>query len=147
MTNEDIFKGLGIEVELFNDEDFLKVKETLSRIGIPSRKTKTLFPSVNILHKQGRYSLMMFKELFLMDNKYANISDDDIARRNTIALLLEEWGLLKIKDRSKFEEIKTKTLPMSMIKVLSYSEKKDWTIEPKYNIGVKNKFNKSNGNK
>lgn len=147
MTNEDIFRGLGIEVELFDDEDFLKVKETLSRIGIPSRKTKTLFPSTNILHKQGRYSLMMFKELFLMDNKYANISDDDIARRNTIALLLEEWGLLKIKDRVKFEEIKTKTLPMSMIKVLSYSEKKDWTIEPKYNIGVKNKFSKSNGNK
>ena len=102
MEQEDIFNGLGVEVKLHSDEDFLKVKETLTRMGISSRKEKKLYQSCHILHKRGRYAIMHFKELFILDGLESNISDDDIGRRNTITNLLEEWGLLVVID--EFEE-------------------------------------------
>jgi hypothetical protein len=127
----DLFRGLGIEITLDAAEDFLLVKETLLRIGIASKKENILYPSCNILHKQGRYAILHFKEMFLMDSKDANITEDDIDRRNTIVSLLAEWELLRIIDPSLVE----KKAPMSSIKVLAFKDKKDWVISPKYTIG------------
>ena len=121
-----------VEVTLPSDDAFLKVKETLTRIGISSRKTNTLYQSCHILHKQGKYYIVHFKELFMLDGKPANFSDDDRGRRNTIAALLEEWGLVKIVDPAKVEQEK---LPLSQIKILPFKEKNEWTLVPKYNIG------------
>ena len=132
MENEDIFKGLGIEIELNSEEDFLKIKETLTRIGISSRKEKKLYQSCHILHKRGRYAIMHFKELFELDGLDTNISDNDIARRNTIVDLLEEWELLKVIEEDFEEE------PMAnigQIKILPHKEKGDWELIPKYHIG------------
>ena len=120
-----------IEVELDQPDDFLKVRETLSRIGIASRKENTLYQSCHILHKQGRYYIVHFKELFALDGKKTNLSENDIARRNTIANLLKDWGLINI-----LGEV-TDVAPLSQIKVLSFSEKNEWTLETKYNIGKK----------
>ena len=123
MENEDIFKGLGVEIKLNSEEDFLKIKETLTRIGISSRKEKKLYQSCHILHKRGRYTIMHFKELFEMDGLESNTSDNDIARRNTIVDLLEEWELLQVIDEGFEEE------PMAnigQIKILSYKDKDDW---------------------
>lgn len=128
----DLTKGLGVEIQLIHKNDFLKVKETLQRIGISSKKTKTLFQSVHILHKKERYWLMHFKEMFILDGKKSDFTDDDKARRNTIAALLEEWNLLKV---IKPETIKEPRAPLSKIKILSFKEKSEWTLATKYSIG------------
>ena len=122
-----------VEVALKTDDDFLKIRETLTRIGVASRKDKTIYQSCHILHKQGRYYIVHFKELFALDGKPTNFSDNDRARRNTIANLLAEWGLLSIlNDKSE-----TPVAPLSQIKVLPYKEKDDWNLTAKYNIGKK----------
>ena len=123
-----------LEVTIAEEEDFLKIKETLTRIGVASRKDKKLYQSCHILHKQGKYYIVHFKELFALDGKPSNFSDDDKGRRNTIATLLEEWGLIKIVNKSKSENPKT---PMNQIKVLPYKEKDEWELVTKYNIGRK----------
>jgi len=120
-----------LEVGLKEPDDFLKVRETLSRIGVASRKERKLYQSCHILHKQGRYYIVHFKELFALDGKKTNLSENDIARRNTIANLLGDWGLINI-----IGEIK-EVAPLSQIKVLSFGEKNEWTLETKYNIGKK----------
>ena len=132
MENEDIFKGLGVEIKLNSEEDFLKIKETLTRIGISSRKEKKLYQSCHILHKRGRYTIMHFKELFEMDGLESNTSDNDIARRNTIVDLLEEWELLEVIDEG-FEDEQMANI--GQIKILSYKDKDDWELIPKYHIG------------
>ena len=122
-----------LEVKLVNPDDFLKVRETLTRIGVASRKDNTLYQSCHILHKQGRYFIVHFKELFALDGKVADLSDNDMQRRNTIAHLLEDWGLVEILNADLCED----TAPLSQIKVLSFGEKKDWNLVTKYNIGKK----------
>ena len=122
-----------IEVTLGEQDDFLKVRETLTRIGVSSRKEKVLYQSCHILHKRGKYYLVHFKELFALDGKDSSITENDIARRNAIARLLEEWKLLKI---VKPEQASTPLAPMSQIKVLPHKEKNEWSLVAKYNIGV-----------
>ncbi len=122
-----------LEVVLGEPDDFLKVRETLSRIGVASRKERKLFQSCHILHKQGRYFIVHFKELFALDGKHANLTENDIFRRNTIAKLLSDWGLVQIVSSLREEEL----APLSQIKVLSFKEKDEWTLETKYNIGKK----------
>ena len=122
-----------VEVLLKSDDDFLKVRETLTRIGVASRKDKTIYQSCHILHKQGRYYIVHFKELFALDGKPTNFSDNDKARRNTISNLLAEWGLIDLINDDSKEPI----APLSQIKVLPYKEKDDWTLTAKYNIGKK----------
>ena len=123
-----------IEVKLHEEQDFLKIKETLTRIGIASRREKKLWQSCHILHKQGKYYLVHFKELFALDGKETNFTDDDKARRNTIAFLLEEWDLLEIVEPERFKEPRA---PLSHIKVISFKDKSDWILESKYTIGKK----------
>ena len=123
-----------LEIELKEQDDFLKVRETLTRIGVSSRKEKVLYQSCHILHKQGRYYLVHFKELFLLDNKPSNLSENDIQRRNAIADLLEEWGLLKILNRDIMED---NIAPIHQIKIISFKEKDEWELVTKYNIGKK----------
>jgi hypothetical protein len=130
----DIFRGRGVEITLQDEESFLKVRETLTRIGISSRKEKILYQSCHILHKQGRYAIIHFKELFALDNKPTDISENDIERRNAIANLLEEWGLLKIVEPDFDEQ---NMAPINQIKILSYKEKDDWELVSKYTIGKK----------
>ena len=120
-----------LEIGLKEPDDFLKVRETLSRIGVASRKEKKLYQSCHILHKQGRYFIVHFKELFALDGKNTNLTENDISRRNTIAKLLLDWGLVNI-----IGEL-GEAAPLSQIKVLSYAEKNDWALETKYNIGKK----------
>jgi len=132
MENDDIFKGLGVEIKLKSDEDFLKIKETLTRIGISSRKEKKLYQSCHILHKRGRYAIMHFKELFEIDGLDTNTSENDIARRNTITNLLEEWNLLNVLEPFEDDE---PMVNMGQIKIISYKEKGDWELVPKYHIG------------
>ena len=122
-----------LEVQLKEPDDFLKVRETLTRIGVASRKDKKLFQSCHILHKQGRYFIVHFKELFALDGKEANLTDNDIERRNTIAQLLADWGLIAIINTTVAE----KKAPLSQIKVLSFKEKSEWDLQAKYNIGKK----------
>ena len=126
--------GEMVEITLKEPDDFLKVKETLTRIGVASRKEKTLYQSCHILHKQGKYYIVHFKELFALDGKPYNFSDTDIARRNTISNLLEELSLVKLVDE---EKTKDPILPLNQLKILSFSEKEEWTLTPKYNIGKK----------
>lgn len=121
-----------IEIELKEQEDFLKIKETLTRIGVASRKEKTLYQSCHILHKQGKYYIVHFKELFLLDGKDSSITDNDIARRNTIIKLLEEWDLLKIRNHKKVDEL---VAPLNQIKVVPFKEKNEWNLVAKYTIG------------
>jgi|TARA_R110000782_G_scaffold3977_8_gene14130 hypothetical protein len=123
-----------IEVTLKNEDDFLKVRETLTRIGIASRKDKILYQSCHILHKQGQYYIVHFKELFALDGKPANFDEADIARRNTVANLLGDWGLVVLVDAEKSSEPKA---PLSQIKILPFKEKNEWSLEAKYNIGRK----------
>lgn len=125
-----------VEVKLSSEDDFLKIRETLSRIGIASKKDKTLYQSCHILHKQGRYYIVHFKELFLLDGKKSDFSDEDKARRNTISNLLHEWELLDLVDEAKTEE---PVLPISMVKIIPYKEKGEWNLVTKYNIGKKRK--------
>lgn len=131
---KDLFRGVGVEITLPNPDNFLKIKETLTRIGIASKKEKKLYQSCHILHKQGHYAIIHFKELFILDGKDNSFSEEDEARRNTIINLLEEWSLLEIVDASKTED---PVAPLSQIKILSHKEKSYWTLEPKYNIGKK----------
>jgi hypothetical protein len=133
---EDIFKGVGVEIELENEDAFLKVRETLTRIGVSSRKEKVLYQSCHILHKQGRYVILHFKELFKLDGKMSTITDNDIQRRNAIVTLLEEWGLLKIFKDEK-EKIEGNLAPLHQIKIISYKEKDEWDLQSKYTIGKK----------
>ena len=122
-----------VEVGLNDDDDFLKVRETLTRIGVASRKDKTLYQSCHILHKQGKYYIVHFKELFALDGKPTNFSENDEARRNTIVNLLAEWGLVKLDNQIQLDPI----APLSQIKILPFKEKGDWTLTAKYNIGKK----------
>ena len=120
-----------LEVMLKEPDDFLKVRETLSRIGVASRKERKLYQSCHILHKQGKYYIVHFKELFALDGKETNLSENDIARRNSIAKLLKDWGLVDIKGNADV------VAPLSQIKIISYKEKDEWILETKYNIGKK----------
>lgn len=122
-----------LEILLDDPENFLKIKETLSRIGVASKKDNTLYQSCHILHKQGRYFITHFKELFALDGKEADFMDNDLERRNTIAKLLQDWGLLKIVGELHGDRL----APLSQIKIISYKEKGDWNLVPKYNIGKK----------
>ena len=131
MEKLDWDPGLMLEVRLNDPDDFLKVRETLSRIGVASRKERKLYQSCHILHKQGRYFIVHFKELFALDGKPTNISINDLERRNTIAGLLADWDLIKIIGNNG------QKAPLSQIKVLSYREKDEWLLETKYNIGKK----------
>ena len=124
-----------VEVTLNEPDDFLKVRETLTRIGVASRKEKKIYQSCHILHKQGRYFLVHFKELFALDGKHANLTSNDVQRRNRIAQLLADWGLVGIVSADKIQDI----APLNQIKVLSYKDKGDWILETKYNIGAKKK--------
>tara|TARA_Y100001970_G_scaffold33400_1_gene41500 strand:+ start:1656 stop:2096 length:441 start_codon:yes stop_codon:yes gene_type:complete len=124
-----------VEVVLGEPDDFLKVRETLTRIGVASRKEKKIYQSCHILHKQGRYYLVHFKELFALDGKHANLTSNDVQRRNRIAQLIADWGLVTIVDTEKIQDI----APLNQIKVLSYKDKGDWILETKYNIGSKKK--------
>ena len=122
-----------VEVGLKEPDDFLKVRETLTRIGVASRKEKKLYQSCHILHKQGKYYIVHFKELFALDGKRANLSVNDVQRRNRIIQLLSDWGLITIKDA----ELVTDIAPLNQIKVISYKDKSNWILETKYNIGKK----------
>ena len=124
-----------VEVVLGEPDDFLKVRATLTRIGVASRKEKKIYQSCHILHKQGRYYLVHFKELFALDGKHANLTLNDVQRRNRIAQLLSDWGLVRIVDAEKIKDI----APLNQIKVLAYKDKGDWILETKYNIGSKKK--------
>jgi hypothetical protein len=128
----DLFRGVGIEIRLPEPDNFLKIKETLTRIGIASRKDKKLYQSCHILHKQGRYAILHFKELFILDGKENTFADEDCARRNTIVNLLEEWGLLEVVETEKCQD---PIAPLNQVKVLSHKEKAQWILEPKYQIG------------
>ena len=123
-----------IECTLKEPDDFLKIRETLTRIGVASRKDKTLFQSCHILHKQGRYFIVHFKELFALDGKPTNFSENDQARRNTIANLLSEWGLILLVNSERTSEL---TVPLTQLKILAYKEKEEWSLTAKYNIGSK----------
>ncbi len=141
MTNQTIepqvnwIPDMMVEVILKEPDDFLKVRETLTRIGVASRKEKKLYQSAHILHKQGRYYITHFKELFALDGKHANLTVNDIQRRNRIIRLLSDWGLIEVVNIDKISDI----APLNQIKVIAYKEKNDWILEQKYNIGVKKK--------
>ena len=122
-----------LEVVLNEPDDFLKVRETLTRIGVASRKDKKLYQSCHILHKQGRYFIVHFKELFLLDGKKSNLETNDVARRNTIAQLMSDWGLLTVENKEKMKPL----APLRQIKIISFKEKNEWELCPKYNIGNK----------
>ena len=127
--------GMMIEVLLNEPDDFLKVRETLTRIGVASRKEKKIYQSCHILHKQGKYYIVHFKELFALDGKHANLTVNDVQRRNRIVQLLADWGLVEIVDATKVQDI----APLNQIKVLAHKEKDEWILEAKYNIGSKKK--------
>ena len=143
---EDVFNGYGILINLKKDEDFLKVKETLTRIGVESIKKdensgkidKTLFQSCHILHKRGEYAIMHFKEMFSMDGRETNYSEEDEERRNSIVKLLDEWNLIDVADTDFYETSRFSNI--SKIKIISHSQKKDWNLKAKYNIGVRKKY-------
>ena len=122
-----------VEISLNEPDDFLKVRETLTRIGVASRKEKKIYQSCHILHKQGRYFLVHFKELFALDGKHANLTTNDVQRRNRIAQLLSDWGLVEVLNVEQIKDI----APLNQIKVLAYRDKGDWILETKYNIGSK----------
>ena len=128
-----------VEITLNEPDDFLKVRETLTRIGVASRKEKKLYQSCHILHKQGKYYIVHFKELFALDGKYANLTVNDVQRRNRITRLLVDWGLISVVSEESIMNI----APLNQIKVLPYKEKNEWTLEQKYNIGKRGKENPS----
>jgi hypothetical protein len=130
-NTEDIFEGYGVEVSLKHEDDFLKVKETLTRIGVSSRKEKKLYQSCHILHKRGRYAILHFKELLALDGLETDTSENDIARRNTIVKLLSEWGLITPLDN----KYTNNQLSIAQLKIIPYKEKKEWELIPKYHIG------------
>lgn len=126
---------IGVPIELSNPEDFLLVKESLTRIGVASKRTQTLFQSAHILHKRGKYYICHFKELFMLDGKQSSITEEDIARRNLIASLLRDWGLVTIADNSLLKE----KAPLHSIKIIPFKEKGNWHLESKYSLGNKNR--------
>jgi hypothetical protein len=140
--NENLFRGQGVEIELPDPESFLKIKETLTRIGISSKKERILYQSCHILHKRdrtapeerSRYAILHFKELFILDGKTDTLAEEDVARRNTIVNLLEEWGLLKVVHP---EQIEDPVAPLSKIKILPHKEKSNWTLQSKYTVGIR----------
>jgi len=134
MGNTEFDLNSLLEISLKADDDFLKIKETLTRIGVSSKKDMKLFQSCHILHKRGKYYIVHFKELFLLDGLTSNIDESDIGRRNMIAKLLQEWGLLSVVDNDKMNAILT---PINQIKVIPYKEKENWELCPKYHIGKK----------
>lgn len=129
---EDIFEGLGVEVKLKTEEDFLKVKETLTRIGVSSKKENKLYQSCHILHKRGRYAIMHFKEMFILDGLDSDMSTDDLGRRNTIVKLLTEWGLITPLNSDKYKEPQ---LSLARLKIIPHKDKSSWDLVPKYHIG------------
>lgn len=129
---DEIMGDLGVEIILKNKEDFLKIKETLTRLGVSSKKEKKLYQSCHILHKRGRYFILHFKEMFLLDELESDISDEDIGRRNTIVRLLVEWGLCDVVDHSEYAEPQ---LSLARLKIVPHKEKKEWQLIPKYHIG------------
>lgn len=131
---EDLFRGCGVEIKLASDDMFLKIKETLTRIGIASRKDKILYQSCHILHKRGRYAVVHFKELFILDGKPSTFEAEDIARRDVIANLICQWGLASLVDQNKES---TDTTALSQIKILPHKEKADWDLVSKYTVGSK----------
>jgi len=138
MSEQKIFSQYGVEVTLNEPDDFLKVRETLTRIGVASKKDKTLYQSCHILHKQGRYAIIHFKELFALDGKPTDLTENDLSRRNAIAKLLQDWGLIKVVVASQIE---TPTpIFISQVKIISHKEKNEWQLVPKYNIGSKKKI-------
>ena len=130
--NDDLVSGF-IEITLPDDQNFLKIRETLTRIGIPSKKEKVLYQSCHILHKKGRFYIVHFKELFKLDGKDSSLDDSDVARRNTIAHLLSDWGLCSLVNPAKAQPVEH----TNSLKVLTFGEKREWTLVPKYNIGKK----------
>ena len=132
MSGEDCIQNL-LEIQLNESDDFLKIRETLTRIGIASKREKTLYQSCHILHKRGNYYIVHFKELFALDGKKATLIENDVQRRNTIAVLLQDWNLLTI---VKTDEAKNKA-PLSQIKIIAFKEKNEWNLQAKYNIGKK----------
>ncbi len=130
MEENDVFDGLGVEIELKSPEDFLKIRETLTRIGVSSRKEKKLYQSCHILHKRGKYAILHFKEFFILDGLESDISESDIGRRNKICKLLEEWGLVVILD----DDIEPMA-SMAQIKIIPHKQKEEWELVPKYHIG------------
>lgn len=124
-----------VEVRLKEEQNFLKIRETLTRIGVSSRKDKTLYQSCHILHKKGKYYIVHFKELFALDGKETDFSDDDKARRNTITNLLAEWGLLEVVNPSKIEDPRA---PLSQVKIITHKEKPEWNLVAKYSVGKRN---------
>ncbi len=135
-TENDIFRGFGVEIRLKQPDDFLKVRETLTRIGVASKKDRILYQSCHILHKQGRYAILHFKELFGLDGKPNNMTEEDLSRRNTISNLLWEWDLIELVDP---EKTKIPVAPMNQIKILPFKEKDQWQLQQKYSIGLKTK--------
>lgn len=131
----DVFRGYGVEVDILSPQNFLKIRETLTRIGIASKKEKKLYQSCHILHKQGRYAIVHFKELYGLDGNVITFDDEDRERRDTIARLLQEWNLVRIVETSKLLSEKPN---MNNIKVLNYAEKDEWILEPKYFMGKRN---------
>jgi len=136
--NDDLFRGLGIEIKFAQSDDFLKIKETLTRIGVAAKDTKTLYQSCHILHKtdlndNSRYAIVHFKEMFKLDGKHSTISQNDLDRRNAIVKLLQDWNLLTVVDKSGFEG--KGFAPVTSIKIVSYKDKKDWSLVQKYQIG------------
>jgi hypothetical protein len=129
---EDIFEGVGVEVRLNKEEDFLKVKETLTRIGVSSKTENKLYQSCHILHKRGRYAIVHFKEMFILDGLDSDMSDDDIGRRNTIVKLLIEWGLVEAVDSQSYA---SPQLSLARLKIIPHKDKKNWQLIPKYHIG------------
>lgn len=139
--NDDfmIQNDIGVEVVLHDEDDFLKVRETLERIGIASFKDKKFYPSCNILHKREKYYICHYKSLFILDKKKSTVNENDLQRRNAIALLLEDWGLVEVKNRKEYEKNK---VDVSQLRILKFDDKKNWEICPKYNIGNKKKVYK-----
>jgi hypothetical protein len=135
MSEVDIFLGHGIEIKLKEKDDFLKVRETLTRIGVASKKDRILYQSCHILHKRGHYAIVHFKELFALDGKPTDISENDLSRRNAIAVLLSDWGLVEIVNKDKAQT--PPPIFLSQIKILSHKEKDDWELVTKYSIGKK----------
>jgi hypothetical protein len=133
-VDEDIFQGLGVEIKLKSEQDFLKVKETLTRIGVSSKQEKKLYQSCHILHKRGRYAIMHFKEMFVLDGLDSNMDSNDLGRRNIIVKLLKEWGLIDPINENKYKEPQ---LGLNQIKIIPHSEKKNWQLIQKYHIGKK----------
>ncbi len=136
MDNHDVFSGLGIQIKFDEYNDFLKIKETLTRIGVESKRNNSLYQSCHILHKKGYYAILHFKELFKLDGKFSDITSTDLQRRNTIAKLLNEWGLIDVIDEQIFYN-DNEFLPMNKVKIISFKDKNKWNLESKYTIGDK----------